>query len=89
MNTDRSNRQTTRVALTPEVKLGNVPMDASFSAIGSFPSHQLGNNPIEFFGPSIGTFYRRICQNYDLAGHSNAGFPRARDGPVPLAAKHG
>jgi hypothetical protein len=55
-----------RDAQTPEVNLGNVPTDASFPALGSFPSHQLGNSPIEFFEPSIGLFYRRICQKYDL-----------------------
>jgi hypothetical protein len=46
--------------------LGNVPTDVSFSAVGSFPSHQLGNNPSELFGPSIGLLYRRIGQKSDL-----------------------
>ena len=41
-------------------------MEASFLAIGLFPSHQLGIIPIDFLGPSIGLFYRQIGQKYDL-----------------------
>jgi len=38
--------------------LGNVPHDASFSSIGSFPSHQPLNSPNEFSEPSIGLLPR-------------------------------
>ncbi len=38
--------------------LGNAPMEVSFSAIGSFPSHQPLNIPIDFFEAWIGLFYR-------------------------------
>jgi hypothetical protein len=74
-----------------EKHLGNVPTEASFPAIGSFPSPQLWNIPIDFFEPSIGQFYRRICQKYDphrpaiVAGASGAGGPAAptrRGGPA-------
>ena len=58
MNTDRPNRAAAHVALTPEVKVGNVPNDALETAIGSFPSHQLGNSPIDFFESSIGLLCR-------------------------------
>jgi hypothetical protein len=46
--------------------LGNVPTDASFSAVGSFPSHQLWNVPIDVFGLSSGLLYRQTCQKADL-----------------------
>jgi hypothetical protein len=66
VNIDLPPSKYTRVALTPEVKVGNVPIEGSFSARGWFPSHQLGTIPIEFFEPSIGMFYRRTGQKYDL-----------------------
>ena len=46
--------------------VGNDPTEAPSRAIGMFPSHQLGNSPIEFSGPSTGLLPRRICQKTDL-----------------------
>ena len=57
--------------------VGNDPTEAPFRAIGMFPSHQLGNSPIEFSGPSIGLLPRRICQKSDL----KETIPCLRDSP--------
>jgi hypothetical protein len=53
-----------------EVNLGNVPKEASVWAGGSFPSHQMGNVPIDFFGLSIGLLCRQICQKSDVSRRS-------------------
>jgi hypothetical protein len=61
-----------------EKHLYNVPTEASFWACGAFPSSQMGNIPIEFFEPSIGALYRRICQRSDLGTVDRVGDLRAR-----------
>jgi hypothetical protein len=62
----------------------NIPTDASFAAVGLFPSHQLWNNPIELFEPSTGLLYSRIGQKYDLRAPIASG-PRTR--PPRTAAR--
>ena len=67
--------------------LGNVPTDGSFSAGGSFPSHQLGNSPIVIQSPSSGTLPRRTGQKSDFHGTQMRRGRRPRRTPRPLLAR--
>jgi hypothetical protein len=78
-----------RIGHRVQKHLGNVPVEASFSGSGLFPSHQLGIIPIDFSEPSIGLLYGRIGQKYDLQRPLIASRPPARAGPsAPLPAEH-
>jgi hypothetical protein len=59
-----------------------------FRRLGRSPgSPQLWSSPIDFFGPSIGLLYRRICQKYDREIICSVGIRRARRTDRPPLAR--
>jgi hypothetical protein len=73
-----------------EAEMGNVPMHAPFSAVGSFPSHQLGNSPSSVQGASIGLLYSRIGQKSDLCAiRCVRPYARGPDRPAPTRPPSG